>query len=375
MSPREFLDMILHELSLVERESLLVDEKQRRTTFLVNWPHDGNLSGIKMAQAGFYCLDDNDRVQCVFCRGCLHKWEEQDDPMTEHRKHFPFCLFVKGLECGNKEYGANDLTAKELRTFTPLLTGTKRNKVGSTSVDFAELGINSNRPKNPQHALYLVRLKSFARWPANSLVTARDMCCAGFFYTESGDMVTCFHCNVSLRYWRSGEDPWTEHARMSPYCGYLLQRKKKHFIDQVNGVTINESETKRKTNEESKSSGEMPSIADMINREKLPAACCIPCFQKTRKEKARTDTGWSQKTPAGTNSQPTRCPRRPLIKVGECQLLGATAQMVKDEPPSQIQLTDIKAEEVFVVNHVGEDTILEMPTFVSKTVSPFTSAL
>ena len=56
MSPREFLETVLRELSLDERESLLVDEKQRRTTFLVNWPHDGNLSGIKMAQAGFYCV-------------------------------------------------------------------------------------------------------------------------------------------------------------------------------------------------------------------------------------------------------------------------------------------------------------------------------
>lgn len=56
MSPREYLTYVLKELSLEERDSLMVDEKQRRKTFLVNWPHDSNLSGVKMAMAGFYCV-------------------------------------------------------------------------------------------------------------------------------------------------------------------------------------------------------------------------------------------------------------------------------------------------------------------------------
>ena len=56
MSPREFLTFVLNDLSLEERESLMVDEKQRRKTFLVHWPHSGSLSGIAMAQSGFYSL-------------------------------------------------------------------------------------------------------------------------------------------------------------------------------------------------------------------------------------------------------------------------------------------------------------------------------
>jgi len=55
MAPREFLTYVLNELTLEERESLMVDERQRRKSFLVNWPHSNNLSGVKLAQAGFYC--------------------------------------------------------------------------------------------------------------------------------------------------------------------------------------------------------------------------------------------------------------------------------------------------------------------------------
>jgi len=56
MAPREFLTYVLKELTLEERESLMVDERQRRKSFLVNWPHSNNLSGVKLAQAGFYCV-------------------------------------------------------------------------------------------------------------------------------------------------------------------------------------------------------------------------------------------------------------------------------------------------------------------------------
>ena len=56
MSPREFLTYVLNELTLEERESLMVDERQRRKSFLVNWPYDNQLSGVKMAQAGFYSV-------------------------------------------------------------------------------------------------------------------------------------------------------------------------------------------------------------------------------------------------------------------------------------------------------------------------------
>ena len=64
MSPREYLCYIFEEMTLEERESLMMDEHQRRKTFLGNWPYSKTsmLSGIKMAQSGLYSLNNSDQV-------------------------------------------------------------------------------------------------------------------------------------------------------------------------------------------------------------------------------------------------------------------------------------------------------------------------
>ena len=73
---------------------------------------------LQHGQHGHNSVDQYDRVQCVFCRGSLHKWEEGDNPMTEHAKMFPSCRFVKGLECGNQEYRSDVLGTEELKNIT-----------------------------------------------------------------------------------------------------------------------------------------------------------------------------------------------------------------------------------------------------------------
>ena len=35
-----------------------------------------------------------DSVKCFYCGVALQHWEENDDVWTEHKKWFPFCLFV-----------------------------------------------------------------------------------------------------------------------------------------------------------------------------------------------------------------------------------------------------------------------------------------
>ncbi|PIO11001.1 hypothetical protein AB205_0219860, partial [Aquarana catesbeiana] len=50
-----------------------------------------------MAEAGFiHCPSGNspDVAQCFFCMKELEGWEPDDDPMEEHKKHSPHCLFL-----------------------------------------------------------------------------------------------------------------------------------------------------------------------------------------------------------------------------------------------------------------------------------------
>ncbi|XP_019486713.1 PREDICTED: baculoviral IAP repeat-containing protein 1 isoform X2 [Hipposideros armiger] len=42
--------------------------------------------------------DIKDIIQCFFCGGCSEKWEEGDDPLEDHTKHFPNCQFLQNIK-------------------------------------------------------------------------------------------------------------------------------------------------------------------------------------------------------------------------------------------------------------------------------------
>lgn len=49
----------------------------------------------------------------------------------------------------------------------------------------------------------------------------------------------CFYCSQGLKDWEDDDEPWTEHAKWSCKCSYLLLSKGKKFVDQVNMSTKN----------------------------------------------------------------------------------------------------------------------------------------
>jgi hypothetical protein len=53
-----------------------------------------------------------------------------------------------------------------------------------------------------------------------TLPSAEDLALAGFFYSGTGNSVTCFNCNGSLYQWSEGDSPKVEHARWFPNCQY-----------------------------------------------------------------------------------------------------------------------------------------------------------
>ena len=71
------------------------EESDRLKTFKNNCWLNQYISPEQLAKAGFICAGRKDNVQCVFCAGILGDWEDDDDPMNEHRKEFPMCSFVK----------------------------------------------------------------------------------------------------------------------------------------------------------------------------------------------------------------------------------------------------------------------------------------
>ncbi|MFH4974610.1 hypothetical protein AB6A40_001319 [Gnathostoma spinigerum] len=84
----------------------------RLASFTRTWPHrnNPNLSPEKMAEAGFYFNADfshGDNVKCAFCFKELWDWQDNDDPIEEHRKRKPTCIFTQ-LDKAETEYTIGD---------------------------------------------------------------------------------------------------------------------------------------------------------------------------------------------------------------------------------------------------------------------------
>lgn len=46
----------------------------------------------------------------------------------------------------------------------------------------------------------------------------------------------CFYCGQGLKDWEDNDEPWTEHAKWSPNCSYLLLSKGKNFVHEACGL-------------------------------------------------------------------------------------------------------------------------------------------
>lgn len=93
---------------------------------------------------------------------------------------------------------------------------------------------NTPKEKYPEYILIERRRATYKNWPPNlDFLHPLDLSECGFFYSNFGDCVRCFHCGIGLRNWESDDNPWVEHARWSRKCPYLLQRKGQEFIDSV----------------------------------------------------------------------------------------------------------------------------------------------
>lgn len=202
------------------------DENERRKTFEGFWSDTWPVSPKALAQAGFYYCGPDDMVQCAWCYGKLQGWEQGDNPLREHAKHFASCpkfgdrKVVNASSLVNVHNVQGDSTANDL------------------SED--DLGILTVRPCNPQFAIEAQRLESFkGKWPSNLAQTPDHLSSAGFFYVGYSDNVKCFFCDGGLCNWEADDEPWTEHARWFPDCGFLKQVKGTKFIQKVRDIGVN----------------------------------------------------------------------------------------------------------------------------------------
>lgn len=183
-----------------------------------NWPHS-YIKPEKLAAAGFYFLQEGDKVRCFECVIEVSQWMETDDPMEEHKRFSPTCKFVNNAPCGN----------------IPIREDSYARSGPSTAQDICGIfDEDQGRLKwakihYPNYTCYNDRLKSFEHWDIDKPQTKEELAEAGFFYTGTSDQTVCFCCGLSLYKWEPFEKPWEKHFMWMPTCDYLIMVKGQDF--------------------------------------------------------------------------------------------------------------------------------------------------
>lgn len=92
---RNTLNKALNTESNDEPFLAVYDSMQSRIDSFKNWPSYLMLNPNRMAEAGFYYTGKDDVVKCYFCNGGICNWEPIEDPLYEHIRWYPRCLFIQ----------------------------------------------------------------------------------------------------------------------------------------------------------------------------------------------------------------------------------------------------------------------------------------
>ena len=194
--------------TLIETDSL---QQVRKRTFS-HWPHRTSPSADQMIEAGFFNCNVGDRVICIYCNLICQQWTPHtDDPCQVHKTLSPKCIYVKAkliVPAASSVIIVNETSATT--------NSTRLDIVRSNEIVFTAAC-------HPNYAEIPKRYASFNTWSHENSPSADDLVRAGFFYTGTKSIVTCFYCNGSLQNWEGNDRPMIEHARWFPYCAYVKQ--------------------------------------------------------------------------------------------------------------------------------------------------------
>ncbi|XP_052015494.1 baculoviral IAP repeat-containing protein 1b isoform X2 [Apodemus sylvaticus] len=88
-------------VSAYGNDSVFANEELRMDTFK-DWPHNSPMAVEALVKAGLFYTGKKDIVRCFSCGGCMENWAEGDDPMEDHTKFFPNCVFLQTVKSSAK---------------------------------------------------------------------------------------------------------------------------------------------------------------------------------------------------------------------------------------------------------------------------------
>ena len=180
----------------------------RRRTFS-HWPYRQSPSSAQMIDAGFFNSNVGDRVICIYCNLICQNWRgDTDDPFETHKRFSPKCPYVQAR--------INQQQINALHIINGQQSPDDNNSFRCREI-VATTACHSMYADIPR------RHATFSTWSNEDLPSVDDLVRAGFFYTGTKTVVTCFYCNGSLQNWGATDNPTIEHARWFPNCAYIQQ--------------------------------------------------------------------------------------------------------------------------------------------------------
>lgn len=188
------------------------------------------LQYYNFASAGFYYIQNDDKIKCFDCDIIISDWKDVD-PMAKHQQQSPRCRVVRGIPCGNVPIGANpSMVPPRVPKVTEICSSDRLrlnpNQMIEVYFDDREVVKEVKigdiwRAKYPHFAYYERRLESYVSWPVTIPQKKEDLAAAGLICANDGDIVTCFYCGQALQKWEATDDPKNEHIRWSPNCAFI----------------------------------------------------------------------------------------------------------------------------------------------------------
>ncbi|KAH3838703.1 hypothetical protein DPMN_112116 [Dreissena polymorpha] len=182
-----------------------------------NWSKELNVHKFKLAANGFMYTTNNDEVECVFCRVTMKDFSVCEfDIKSRHRLLSSECGFASGYNSANIP-----ITKEEKKEYCLKLIEIE----DQTAIDDILKNYHGRLQKTAclfTYASYESRLKSFtSSYSKENFQTPELLARAGFLYVKEPDTVQCYWCRSVFNKWLPDDNPWNEHAKLAPHCGFL----------------------------------------------------------------------------------------------------------------------------------------------------------
>ncbi|WAR08101.1 BIR7A-like protein [Mya arenaria] len=170
------------------------DQMPRQRSF-THWPATAHQAPARMVVYGLFYTGQQDLVRCYHCGIGLMDWSDGDEPLFEHIRHSPNCLFLR-------------------QKILQRLRGTMKQADHKTTSCRA-LCLRPSINDMVQVAARQAQLEEEE--------SIRGLPDPDFQNTDVNELCICYACGGEFQHWNRGDNPWLVHTRRFPNCSIVRE--------------------------------------------------------------------------------------------------------------------------------------------------------